>query len=380
MIRKKISVYCAIALIVFTGACQSKRVAYNVANINEVNGLRNYTTIYALPKSGIKVNVKVTKTVLKKGPFSNYAQTMLGLTDVISRNETIWEIKQVEFESFPLLDTNHVYIIETNSIENKLKIELTENSFLKAVNPPLIKNKEIEKTIEIKEFEQKKQGRSITNFNDILLPKSVLTKASSREKADELSRLILNQRVDLAATLIGDGYTETIAEGSALRIMVDEIKRLQQEYLLMFKGITKEESFDFSFEFIPDEPRKVTQTILFRFSKENGLVAKDDMSGEPVLLEIDSKENMNELNLFCKNQNYLLRAEKNGIENNGLFYRIPEKVIVRLLEDNNEIAKKDLLLPQFGVVNSLPEKYLDDNISIEFFPELGSIKKIQKLE
>lgn len=379
MIRKKISIYWAICLIAFLGACQPQRVAYNVQNIKEAKGLRNYTTIYALPKSGIKVNVKVTKTVFKKGPYSNYAQSKLGLSEFIARNKTEWEISNVEFESFPLLDTNHVYIIETNSLENKLKLELTKNGFLKTINPS-ITNEENKRIIKLEEIEHIEPEERIASFDEIPLPKSVLSKVSARERAEELSRLILNQRVDLAATLIGDGYTETIADGSALRIMVDEIKMMQNAYLKMFKGLVVKESFDYSFEIIPEEARKVTQIILFRFSKENGLLEKDDMSGKPVLLEIESKENMNEFNEFCKNQSYLFRPEKNGVENKGLFHRIPEEVTVRLIGNEKEIAKHDLYLPQFGVVNSLPEKYLDDKISIEFFPELGSIKKIQKLE
>ena len=41
---------------------------------------------------------------------------------------------------------------------------------------------------------------------------------------------------------------------------------IQEQYLSMFKGKVKKENFQYSFDYIPEEARKTTQSIVFRFS------------------------------------------------------------------------------------------------------------------
>ena len=146
----------------------------------------------------------------------------------------------------------------------------------------------------------------------------------------------------------------------------------------MFIGKVKKESFQYSFDYIPEEPRKITQSILFRFSEENGIVENNDMSGIPMIIEIESYENLKNYEDFKKKQSYLKRAAKKKEESNGLYYRIPEMGIVRLLANEDVLIQEKIKLSQLGSIHSLPSKYLDGNYVISLYPELGSIKSIKK--
>ena len=314
-----------IILLMVSTACSAQKFSFNVINLKEARGIRHYSTLYALPKTVIRVNLKVIKTSYKKGPYHNYANSYLDLTNVIEEDKELWKITDIKFETYAIADTNHIYLIETNDELNKIELKLTESGLLEAIYPQEYTNCPIKK--DISEYKSIPLSESVLlkshkltekeelNFDDVPLPKSVLAKRTTSEQATELSAKILALREDRAAILVGDGYTQAMPEGEALKIMVEKIDLIQNLYLTMFKGKSKKESFQYTFDYIPEEPRKITQTILFRFSEEHGIVENTDMSGEPMIIEIESYENIKKFEQFKKNQQYLKRVAKYAAQN-----------------------------------------------------------------
>jgi hypothetical protein len=63
----------------------------------------------------------------------------------------------------------------------------------------------------------------------------------------------------------------------------------------------------------------------------------------------------------------------------GLFYRIPAWVNLSLSFTDKVLLSQKMLIAQRGTVAPLPADYLNQGIyEIEFYPDLGSIKRIQK--
>ena len=375
-------------IVVFSNACKSQKQSFNVVNLNKTQGVRNYSTVYALPKTVVRVNVEVVKTTYKKGPYHRYAESLLGLKDAIKRDKEFWKVTGIKFETYAIVDTNNIYLVETNDENNKIEINLTVAGLLESVYVNGLEPLEYEvdeyksmSVLNVADLKSHKLSEvEDISFDDVSLPSSVISKRTEREQALELSKKILTLREDRAAIIVGDGYTETMPTGDALEIMIDKIDLIEKQYLSLFKGKVKKESFKYSFDYIPDEPRKITQSILFRFSEENGIVDITDMSGIPMILEIESYENLKNFEKFKKNQEYLKRAAKMKNTNNGLFYRIPEMGIVRLLASDDILMQEKIQLAQFGAIQSLSTKYLDGNYTINFYPELGSIKSIKRVK
>ncbi|NJO88827.1 MAG: DUF4831 family protein [Chloroflexia bacterium] len=314
-------------------------------NLNEAKGIRNYSTIYALPKTVVRVNVEVVKTTYKTGPYYQYAESLLGLTDAIDRDKEFWKITGIKFDTYAIVDTNNVFLVEANN--NKVELNLTASGLLESIYSkgesqllPIDEYKSMS-VLNVSDLRSHKlvENENV-NFDDVPLPSNVVAKKNEREQATELSKKILTLRDDRSAILVGDGYTETMPGGEALKIMIDKIDLIQEQYISLFKGKVKKETFKYSFDYIPVEPRKITQTIIFRFSEEHGIVDIMDMNGMPMILEIESYENLKNLEKFKKNQEYLKRAAKIKGTANGLFYRIPEMGIVRLL------ANEDVLMQE----------------------------------
>jgi len=379
-----------ISLIVLFGACKSEQIQLKIINLNEAQGIRKYATVYTLPKTVVRVNVKVEKTTFKKGPYYQYANTYLGLSDIIEEDGQNFSISDVEFVTYPVADTNNIYLIETDEL-NSISLKLNKDGLLETINPDGLYT--IDNSSGIENLIDWEKNTSIKNkvieidnitFDDVLLPKNLVLKKSTSEQASFLANQILTLRDDRAAILVGDGYTETMPAGDALKTMISSIDIALDKYMSMFVGKTKRDYFYYSFDYIPNETRKKTQSILFRFSENYGIVENTDVNGMPMIIEIESSENLKQYDQFNKRQIYLKRLtnrrEKEEAKENGLFYRIPEVVDARLIVNDKVLRQKKIQLAQFGSIHSLPIKYLDGNYTIELYPELGSLKSILQKE
>jgi hypothetical protein len=370
---------------IFT-SCKPKLAPVNIISLNKAQGLRNYSNIYALPKTVIKVNVTAERVNYVKGPYSDYARVHLGLEDIIEENMHKWRISAIEFETYAIADTNNLFLIETNIPEYMLLLSLTKEGFIKSINDASQTGKIVFQNEELNEWLNRKKISSAGNielndpvsvtFDDVPLPKDVLQKKIKSEQALALVNKILILRDDRSAILVGDGYTQALPVGETMQTMITEIDKIEEKYLSLFKGKIVKESFSYSFTFIPDEPRKRTQSILFRFSEKNGIVQNSDISGIPVVIEIESYENLKQFEQFKKRQFYLESVSEAKQSQKGFFYRIPEMGNVRLLKNDKVLTEDKILIAQFGTIQHLPYKYLHGNYSIHFYPELGSLQSI----
>jgi hypothetical protein len=373
------------AIILLVGSCKSKQLPINIINLEKAQGLRNYSNLYSLPKTVIKINVNVVRDSYVKGPYSQYAQSYLDLSDVVTENKSKWRISAVEFETYPIADTNNIYLIETNLPQQPLRFNINKDGFIESINAGFKNNNDLSEQIEkewsnIKNITQSENiellGNKTVSFDDVPLPKDIVAKKTISEQASIMANKILVLRDDRAALLVGDGYTQALPAGETMKTMIQEIDKTLERYESLFKGKVVEETFSYKFDFVPEEPRKRTQSILFRFSEQNGIVDNSDISGMPVIVEIESYENLKQLEQFKKRQFYLENAaNKNEIEK-GLYYRIPEMAVVRLIKNDRILQEDKIQVAQFGSIQSLPLKYLTGDFTIRFYPDLGSIKSI----
>ena len=388
---KKFKPVLVLLIIFLIGACKSAQTSLNIININDAQGIRRYTTVYTLPKTVIRLNLKVERTIYKKGPYQQYASSVLGLDDVITEDKIQWRISDFNFETYASPDTNQIYLIETVNNENSIQLKLSCEGLLEAVNHD--QNMDLKSVNAIKTYTEIENPVLIQNtpkelkdlnFYDVPLPKELYSKKTVADEASFLATKILSLRDDRAAILVNDGYSQNIPSGETLRLMLSSIDSAQVKYLSMFKGKTYKENYTYSFDYSPTVPRKKTQMILFRFSDQFGIVEKDNVNGMPMIIETESEENLKPYEQFNKTQGYLNKlASKRGKDNEkekGLYYRIPEEAIVRLIANDKVLGEKQIQIAQFGAIHSLPIQYLDGNYKIEMYPELGSIKSIEKKE
>ena len=398
MIRKTLSILVALSIILLTSCSHKLDIA--VVNIHKVDSYIPSSIAYYLPKTKISIELQLTKISEKKGPYADYAGEFLGSIDnVITQNKTYWEISDVKINTTPIRDTNNLWLI-TGALPWIYNIHLTPEGFLASINTiPRSSYKPFwqeEKFVEQNKYNTVTQNITtvdrgykevydtifkVQEFDTIqrVVPviKKRLIRKSAREQAQEIANEIFTLRDDREALLVGEGDSEYLPDGQALKEMLQGIDKLEQQYLSLFVGRVDKTSYHYKYETIPEPKNNLTKQIIFRFSPQYGLLPIRDMRGKPVYLEIETLGTTAPLNTFTKNQELLRRIEKLPDGNRGLVYRIPEVAIVRIKMDNKLLAQKQILLPQAGVVARLPIEILKyGQAQIQFDPTTGSLISI----
>jgi hypothetical protein len=394
--KNKIIIFC---IVIFFASCKSSYFL-DVENISNISGpIDNYGVYYDLPKTEIVVSVKVRRIVKSKGPYEEYCQKYLGnLSNVIKKNETKWQISDVSFITIPQKDSHNIYY--ARSSRDFLPLSLTKEGFLLSYNDTL--NQRVEDYDFIrKKIEQKNIGKRSfyilpadksykivydtiykeevydTIIKKVPILKSNLVRKSTEEQAKELADKLLTLKDDRAALLVGEGDNDYLPTGPALRIMLDEIDKLEASYLKMFIGQIDTSYYVYYFSYEPQKDETDKKILLFKFSDNSGILPSDNIFGTPVYLEVKSEETTSKIGKFNELQEAYLDSKNKKMNRKGLFYRIPAKVRVILSKNNQILSEKSIFVAQLGEVSYLPADMFNyGNVRIDFYPELGSIKKI----
>ena len=72
------------------GVCAQETIK---TTANKFNG---YGIVYSLPQTALDIEVIVTRSVEKAGPFAKYAQKYLGMAPTANTDRTVWKIDDLK--------------------------------------------------------------------------------------------------------------------------------------------------------------------------------------------------------------------------------------------------------------------------------------------
>ena len=130
--------------------------------------------------------------------------------------------------------------------------------------------------------------------------------------------------------------------GGGLKAALDEISRLEQEYLALFLGKQYRQTVAREYNALPSKDENTL--VVCRFSDTAGLLPDNDLSGRPITLEMTPEKKAEASPL----------ANRNKEIKGGVFYRIADMVNCRLTDGNRQIAQARMPIYQFGVVVQVP--------------------------
>jgi hypothetical protein len=164
----------------------------------------------------------------------------------------------------------------------------------------------------------------------------MIVEKSLEKKAAETAQMILDIRDQRLRIVTGD--TDATYSGEAMGAAIDELTRLEKEYLMLFVGYSEFQTQKMNFEVIP-QPGETQMYIAFRLSDTAGLVPADNLSGKPVVMEIVPQK-------FSEPEGTPESAKaKKGVSIN---YRIPAICNVKLLDGVNMLLQSRIPVYQLG--------------------------------
>jgi hypothetical protein len=331
--------------------------------------------VYALPRTGIRIYVNATKTDYTPGPYSRFADQLLGIGNVASEPSSSWAINDVRLETYSEPDPTQVF--KTKGL-GASTIGLTPDGCLAGINSAVSVEPRGGIVTNPAACINKMKPFQFTNLSDE--PFFSSGDSTGRYRA---ARLTIDQKAAQAAARVLDcrklkyeivaGLLDELPpDGQGYEASLKQLDNLEKEYLSLFAGVSVSNDFDFSFEYTPSS-QDTKGDVVFRFSEQQGVLDKSDVTGKPVMIELSKVADLS------SNYDKLKSSDNPSAGFSGVYYRLPGLADVRLIQELKVIATARFPVAQFGSVAPVPESLLDGNYSIEFHPETGAIKKVEKV-
>src|SRR4030042_6562239 len=95
-----------------------------ISKIQAGNKLINHSLLYALPRTGLHVTLEITRVINKKGPYAEYAQKYLGLTNVPLSDSETWQFSGANFKPINEPDPEYYYSIYFKTFPENINLLL----------------------------------------------------------------------------------------------------------------------------------------------------------------------------------------------------------------------------------------------------------------
>jgi len=362
---KKIIFY-LVAIAMIAGCATPKKLQIQVTPLGDepANVLEQY--MYALPLTVLKVEVVYEEVMSVPGPYWEYAEKYLGITEIVKQKSSQWQIHDVEITPHLELDPHYYYSLnvlegESNGdylnpyLEKGLVMNGTEliQEELKGTGLQSTHNSEILRYVDLgvyTNFEERTETMyktlvTDTSFVRVPVQRTVIEQKSHAMKAQEASDFLLEIRARRFEMLTGE--YEVYPDGEAMAAAIHKLDQLEESYLTLFTGRNISRMEKRAYFIVPESGYTPSQYNLGMFSNLLGFVPAELMEGVPLEVQIEPMGNTNSPGSYFSGSN----------ENdpyNKLYYRLPDMVDLKVMLGNELLSKQRISIFQSGVVVTTP--------------------------
>ena len=325
--------------------------------------------IYSLPMTSIHLSVEAVCETYTPGPYSKWAKKYLGI-DVPQEASTSYTLSNIRMTPYLEADRSCSYIVNLDGFLGEASpasffefssqglLLLSDESKGKGDSwrfPSIAPGTEVlssEATANLTSTETTLY-RTVRNESGgcdrVAVRQSQVVEKSPEKKAQEAAAMILSLRENRINIITGN--TDATFSGDALRAAVEEIGRLEEEYMSLFTGSTATSLQQMSFDVVPESGKSEELTVAFRLSDTQGLLPPDDVSGRPIVMEITPEDNEDVLytdQIIAEVEPSKARARHEAALRGNIFYRIPGICTIRVIDGQNLILKSRMPVYQKG--------------------------------
>ena len=309
---------------------------------------------YSLPSTTITLDVEAVQEKFYAGPYAKYAEKYLGIK-ARQQDETVYQLTEVRMIPFVEADQSRRYSLN-------VKKGTIEATFLKLSAEGLISfadgNFATESvwrfpTVTSGDFSDKGVTSNVTSESATLYRSSkndrvsvqhnMVVEKSPEKRAAETAEMILRLREQRLQIVTGD--TDATYSGEAMGAAIEELTRLEKEYMTLFIGYSEYQTQRMKFEILPEADRESQMYIAFRLSDTAGLVPADNLSGKPIVMEIVPQD-------FAQPE--VTPLESRNAKTVEAYYRIPAICTVKLIDAGEVLLQSRMPVYQLGKESSLP--------------------------
>lgn len=313
---------------------------------------------YSLPSTTISLEVEAVQEKFYAGPYAKYAEKYLGIK-ARQKDEATFQLTAIKMKPLLEADQSRRYSVNVR----KSKIDAT---FLKLSSTGLISfadanfgdesiwrfptkgngdfsGKGVSSNLTSESTTLYRNSKTETAYNRVAVQQNMVVEKSIEQKAAETAAMILTLREQRLQIVTGD--TDATYSGEAMGAAINEITRLEEEYMTLFVGYSEYQTQNMRFDVVPQAGLDSQMYVAFRLSDAAGLVPADNLSGKPIVMEIVAQE-------------FAEPVMSENVSNNGkdveAYYRIPAVCTVKLMDGANLLLQSRMPIYQLGRESSLP--------------------------
>lgn len=312
------------------------------------------TLSYSLPQTTIVLDVEAQKHHFFAGPYAKFSQKYLGI-DAKTEDEVTYEVVSVVLTPYLEADQSQRYLVTPGKDGAPSFLQLSAQGLVSVADGNFGASSAWRFPKQATgDYSDKGVSSNLTSISTTLyktvtnedgsvekvpVQQSVIVEKSLEDKAKEAAELIFDLREKRVQIVTGD--TDATYSGEAMAAALAEISRLEKEYMSMFIGYSETQVQKMKFDVIPSADNKTQVYVAFRISDTDGLVASDNMSGKPYLLELVPQK-------VTAPQNNAAPSKAAQVA----YYRIPATCSVKLSDGMNILLQDRITVYQLGVTSS----------------------------
>ncbi len=339
---KKLSIVLVLAAMTFASSAQT-------------NADSEGFVTYSLPSTTITLDVEAVQETFYAGPYARYAEKYLGIKPRM-KDETTVQLTQLRMAPYVEADQACRYSLAASKAGlNPSVFKLSSAGLVTFADAKFADESVWRFPVETQgDFSGKGVSSNLTSesatlyrnekkesaYNKVSVQQSMVVEKTLEQKAAETARMILQLRDQRLRIVTGD--TDATYSGEAMGAAIEELSRLEKEYMTLFIGYSDFQTQKMRFDVIPERGRDNQMYIAFRVSDAKGLAPADEISGKPVVMEITAQE-------FEQVQAAGKKAKEEVVR-----YRIPAICTVKLKSGADLLLQARMPIYQLGQESSIP--------------------------
>jgi len=364
----RFSVYILILIAASSCMLTKKQADENViiTPLSDTVKLREGSIVYGLPRSVFNIVVEMRRTIEFPGPYSKYALDLLGLDNVIQKEEESWSVQNISIISGSEIDPSEYYIIESNTLFQTNVLKLKRQGLILDLNPELYylsDNKIVNNELNVSQLQWSDLGsdeyfqlQRDTAYKRVTVDSSFIRipyivekkkKISSDQLAEKAAKRLMEMRDGKHLILTGEATVFPQSEAA-----INEMNRLEKEYTELFTGKTISETRKYTVTVVPAKEMIGKPVTFLRYSELTGPVSGTATGGKVLTIEFVPERKTKDLTVITR------PADPKEPGYDKLYYRVPEVVNVKINQGNENLFNSRRLIYQFGQTIQLPANYL----------------------
>ena len=330
--------------------------------------------IYYTPKTVPALDFTYTVEKEEVGPYAQFAADMLGATNFVKENKTVYTLKNVMIGTKTEADPTRPHkVVPEKGLDMQL-LRLNEKNILVGYNSPV----EPEKAAHPKHHTSTTEGVKSrnTSIHVAPYPEEVLKASTPKAQAYEIAKQIFHIRETRMYLLSGE-VEHAPADGKAMELVLEELDKQERELTELFVGkrsVTTEHK-RIMWDHINHDNHMVraSQKDFLYFSEENGFTDKDNIDADSITIFVGHRA-----------QEYTIpRTDKNSKKGEALSqisYNLPGSAIVRIIYQGRLLGERTIPVAQLGIDIPLPKSLFTGKElpKIVFSEKTGNIISISK--